>query len=115
MKTNTPIKEDAEPKENPEEKLTNNLKANAEEATSKTESQEELVSKIDEQYERTKPLYESRRSTFYDVIFIAFVLGVLAFVWVYIYKKPIPFAIKRFLGMDDTVYPEMYEKMRQNK
>ena len=118
MRANKPIEEGTEPKVQAEGKLTD--KSSVKEVSNTTEptheENDEPISKIDEQYERTRPLYESgRKSKFFDVIFIAFVLTILAFVWVYIYKKPIPFAIKRILGMDDTLYPEVYEKMFQNK
>ncbi|KAH0791420.1 hypothetical protein GPJ56_004635 [Histomonas meleagridis] len=112
MKSNTPIKEESEPKAQQEEKP-----VISENHANKMEIQtDETISKVDEQYERTKPLYETRKSSIvYDILVIGIIIGIVAFVWAYVYKNPIPFAIKRLLGMDDTVYPEMYEKMRQEK
>lgn len=59
---------------------------------------------IDEKFERTKVLYRSSSSTRFDLIFVIVSLILLGFIWVYIYKQPIPFAIKRILGLDSTIY-----------
>jgi len=50
----------------------------------------------------------------YDLIIIIGIIFIVYFVWVYIYKQPIPFGILRILGMDDTLYPEQYEKYQKN-
>lgn len=45
----------------------------------------------------------------HDIVFMAVMLIILAVVWVYVYKQPIPAAVLGILGMDDTIYPEMVQ------
>lgn len=43
----------------------------------------------------------------YDMIMLILVIVAVGFVWVVIYKQPIPKVILGIFGVDDTVYPEM--------
>ena len=46
-----------------------------------------------------------------EIIFIILIICGFGFIWVKILQKPVPKGILRLFGMDDTLYPEQYEKM----
>lgn len=70
---------------------------------------------IDEKFEQTKVLYTSTTSKRFDVIFVVVALALLAFVWIFVYKQPIPFGVRRILGMDSPLYQEDLDAMKRNE
>jgi len=42
----------------------------------------------------------------YDLFFIALIFCIALGIWVWGCKQPVPFILKRLLGMDPTLYPE---------
>ena len=42
----------------------------------------------------------------YDLMFIAILCSVMLAVWVWVYKQPVPFIVKRIFGLDPPVYPD---------
>ena len=68
--------------------------------------------KFDQQYE----IFRNQMKPFkkFEFLFLLFLFGVIGYVWIYIYKRPVPKIISRVLGIDDTLYPEQLEKMKIN-
>ena len=48
-----------------------------------------------------------------EIAFLFILFGVLAYIWLYVLKNPVPKGLIRIFGMDDTLYPEQYEKMKE--
>lgn len=40
----------------------------------------------------------------HDLIILLFFMGIIAFVWVKVYRQPIPPLVMRMLGMDDPMF-----------
>ena len=51
----------------------------------------------------------------FELIFILAILGVGIYIYVGVLKRPFPKILKRVFGMDDTLYPEQYEKYLKAK
>lgn len=74
----------------------------AELSKSNTPSEEEINAAAEEMYQR----YMSRRGMCrtQDFVVVSICIGILVYVWVKIYKQPIPPMILHLLGMDDPVF-----------
>ena len=46
-----------------------------------------------------------------EFIFIIAIICVAGFIWIKVLRKPLPKGLLRIFGMDDTLYPEQYEKI----